>query len=249
MTILRRAFAFGLQVSLALAAAVSADGPSWTYDGHGGPAEWAELDPAFATCELGKLQSPIDIRGAKAAALPPIRFDYRAGKPSIVDNGHTIQVNLAPGSAIEVGSERYEMRQFHFHKPSEEKIDGQAHDMVVHLVHRDAAGNLAVVAVLLDRGGENPLLAALWQHLPKTKAQEVRLDLDLDTTALLPAERGYYTFLGSLTTPPCSENVRWFVLKRPTTLGESQLATFGKLYESNARPVQPLHDREILATP
>lgn len=249
MTNLRCAFAFGLQVSLALVAAASADGPSWTYDGHGGPAEWAELDPGFATCGLGKLQSPIDIRGAKAADLPAIRFEYRAEKPTIVDNGHTVQVNVAPGSAIEVGGERFELLQFHFHKPSEERIDGQAHDMVVHLVHRDGAGHLAVVAVLLDRGSENPLLAALWQRLPQAKGQEVRLDLELDATALLPADLGYYTFRGSLTTPPCSENVRWFVLKRPTTLGESQLATFGKLYESNARPVQPLHDREILATP
>lgn len=249
MTILRRASTLGTMVFLSLAAAAAADGPGWGYEGRGGPAEWAELDPAFATCELGKLQSPIDIRGAKTAELPPIRFDYRAGKPSIVDNGHTIQVNLAPGSAIEVGSERYEMRQFHFHKPSEERIDGQAHDMVVHLVHRDAAGSLAVVAVLLDRGSDNPLLAALWQSLPQAKGQEVRLEVEIDPTALLPAERGYYTFQGSLTTPPCSENVRWFVLKRATTLGDSQLATFGKLYASNARPVQPLHDREILSTP
>jgi carbonic anhydrase len=125
MTNLRCAFAFGLQVSLALVAAASADGPSWTYDGHGGPAEWAELDPGFATCGLGKLQSPIDIRGAKAADLPAIRFEYRAEKPTIVDNGHTVQVNVAPGSAIEVGGERFELLQFHFHKPSEERIDGR----------------------------------------------------------------------------------------------------------------------------
>lgn len=160
-----------------------------------------------------------------------------------------MQVNLAPGSAIEVGGDRFELLQFHFHKPSEEKIDGQAHDMVVHLVHRDEAGRLAVVAVLLDRGSDSPVLAALWPRLPKAKQQEVRLDLELDTTGLLPAERGYYTFQGSLTTPPCSENVRWFVLKAAATLGASQLATFGSLYESNARPVQPLHGREILATP
>lgn len=249
MTILRTAWAVGVPVLLTLAAAASADGHAWTYDGHGGPAEWAELDPAFATCGLGQLQSPIDIRGAKAADLPAIRFDYRAGAAAIVDNGHTVQVNLAPGSAIVVGGERFELLQFHFHKPSEERIDGQAHDMVVHLVHRDTAGQLAVVAVLLDRGSENPLLAALWQRLPKVKEQEVHLDVELDATALLPSDRGYYTFRGSLTTPPCSENVRWFVLKHATPLGESQLATFGKLYASNARPVQPLHDREILATP
>jgi carbonic anhydrase len=249
MTTLRTTWVVSLLVSLGLATAASADGPAWSYADHGGPADWAELDPAFATCGLGQLQSPIDIRGAKTAALPAIRFDYRAGRPTIVDNGHTIQLNIAPGSAIEVGGDRYELLQFHFHKPSEEKIDGEAHDMVAHLVHRDATGHLAVVAVLLDRGKENPLLATLWQSLPQAKHQEVRLDLELDATALLPAERGYYTFQGSLTTPPCSENVRWFVLKGASTLGEGQLATFGRLYESNARPVQPLHAREILATP
>ncbi|MBP9146012.1 MAG: carbonic anhydrase family protein [Thermoanaerobaculia bacterium] len=249
MTTVRTACGVSLCALLGLAGGGSADGPGWSYDGHGGPADWAELDPAFATCGLGRLQSPIDIRGAKTAELPAIRFDYRAGKPTIVDNGHTVQVDVAPGSAIEVGGERFELLQFHFHKPSEEKIDGKAHDMVVHLVHRDATGHLAVVAVLLDRGGENPLLAEIWQRLPPAKHQEVRLDLELDATALLPSERGYYTFQGSLTTPPCSENVRWFVLRAATTIGESQLATFGKLYESNARPVQALHEREILATP
>lgn len=232
-----------------VAAAAWAEGHGWSYAGEAGPEAWGRLDPAFATCKLGEVQSPIDIRGAKTAALPPIRFDYHAGRPSIVDNGHTVQVDVAPGSAIEVGADRYDLIQFHFHKPSEERIEGTAHDMVAHLVHRDAGGRLAVVAVLLDRGSASPLIEALWRSLPPRESPPVALDIEIDLATLLPAERGYFTYPGSLTTPPCSENVRWFVLKQAASLGESQLATFGARYAMNARPVQPLHAREILATP
>ena len=128
----------------------------WSYREHGGAAKWGELDRSFATCKLGKLQSPIDIRGAKPADLPAIKFDYKPSPLKIIDNGHTIQVNYAPGSSIDVGGARYELVQFHFHKPSEEKIDGKPHAMVVHLVHKGADGKLAVVAVLLDKGKMNP---------------------------------------------------------------------------------------------
>jgi carbonic anhydrase len=149
-----------------------AEGKHWAYGGHGGPAEWGTLDKAFATCKLGKLQSPIDIRGAKAADLPAIKFDYKPSPLKVIDNGHTIQVNYAPGSSIEVGGTRYELLQFHFHKPSEEKIDGKAHAMVAHLVHKGADGKLAVVAVLLDKGGANPAIDAIWKNLPKEKEKE-----------------------------------------------------------------------------
>lgn len=220
----------------------------WAYAGHGGPKEWGELDKGFATCQLGKLQSPVDIRGAKVADLPPIKFDYKPAPLKIIDNGHTIQVNYAPGSSIEVGGTHYELVQFHFHKPSEEKIAGKAHDMVAHLVHRDAAGKLAVVAVLLDKGGANPAIKTIWSNLPREKEKETSADATVDAAALLPADRGYYTFTGSLTTPPCSEEVRWFVLKSPVRLEQSQVMAFGKLYPMNARPTQPLNGRTIEAT-
>ena len=234
--------------ALCCAHGVRAEGPHWSYQGHGGPAEWGELDPAFATCQLGKLQSPIDIRGAKAADLPAIKFDYKPSPLRVIDNGHSIQVNYAPGSSIDVGGKRYELVQFHFHKPSEEKIDGKAHAMVAHLVHKGADGKLAVVAVLLDAGGTNPTIDTIWKNLPQEKGKEATVNATIDAATLLPADHGYYTFQGSLTTPPCSEDVRWFVLKTPVKVAGSEITAFGKIYPMNARPSQPLNGRTLEAT-
>lgn len=225
-----------------------AEGEHWSYGEHGGPAKWGELDQAFASCKIGKVQSPIDIRGAKAADLPAIKFDYKPSPLKVIDNGHTIQVNYAPGSSIDVGGARYELQQFHFHKPSEEKINGKSHAMVAHLVHKSADGKLAVIAVLLDKGGDNPTISEIWKNLPKEKEKEISVTATVDVAALLPRSRGYYTFPGSLTTPPCSEGVRWFVLKTPVKIAESEVATFGKRYPMNARPTQPLNGRALEAT-
>jgi carbonic anhydrase len=226
-----------------------AEGKHWVYEGHGGPAEWGELDKAFATCKLGKLQSPIDIRGAASADLPAIKFDYKPSPLKIIDNGHTIQVNYGAGSSIELGGKRYELLQFHFHKPSEERIDGKAHDMVAHLVHKGPDGKLAVVAVLLDKGGASATVDSIWKNLPKAKEKEVLVaNVTIDAAKLLPADKGYYTFRGSLTTPPCSEEVMWLVLKAPVKIGDEQVAAFGKIYPMNARPTQPLNGRAIQST-
>jgi carbonic anhydrase len=240
-----------LLVATALCGSVQvlAEGKHWGYSGHGGPKEWGELDKGFTTCKLGKVQSPIDIKGAKAADLPAIKFDYKPAPLKVIDNGHTIQVNYAPGSTIDVGGARYELVQFHFHKPSEEKIDGKSHAMVAHLVHKGADGKLAVVAVLLDKGGNNPTINAIWKNLPKEKEKETSVQaVNVDAASLLPAEKGYYTFQGSLTTPPCSEEVRWFVLKTPVKIAESEITAFGKLYPMNARPTQPINGRTLEAT-
>ena len=220
----------------------------WSYTGHGAPPHWAALAQEYATCKLGKVQSPIDIRGAQGADLPAIQFDYKPVPLAVIDNGHTIQVNYAPGSSIEVGGVRYELQQFHFHKPSEEKVGGKAHDMVAHLVHKAADGKLAVVAVLIDKGTANPAIATIWKNIPKAKEMETTADATIDAAALLPADKGYYSYQGSLTTPPCSEDVRWFVLKTPVKMAPAQLAAFAKLYPMNARPTQPLNGRTIEAT-
>lgn len=225
-----------------------AEGKHWSYAGHGGPAAWGALDQDYATCKLGKVQSPVDIRGAQAADLPAIRFDYKPVPLKVVDNGHTIQVNYAPGSSIVVGEARYELVQFHFHKPSEEKIGGKAHAMVAHLVHKGPDGKLAVVAVLLDRGSANPAIATIWKNLPRQKDKESAAAVDIDAATLLPADKAYYTYQGSLTTPPCSEDVRWFVLKTPVKMAQGQIAAFGKHYPMNARPTQPLNGRTVEAT-
>ena len=234
--------------TLCCATPALAEGKHWSYAGHDGPADWGELDPAFAACKIGKVQSPIDIRDAKVVDLPPIKFDYKRSPLKVIDNGHTIQVNYAPGSSIDVGGTRYELVQFHFHKPSEEKIDGKSHAMVIHLVHKGADGKLAVVAVLLDEGAANRTIDTIWKNLPKEKEKENSTAVTVETATLLPRDRGYYTFQGSLTTPPCNEDVRWFVLKSPVKVSESAVTAFANLYPMNARPTQPLNGRTIEAT-
>jgi carbonic anhydrase len=220
-------------------------GPHWSYAGSDGPDHWGELDKDFSACRLGHHQSPIDIRAPKPADLPPLQFAYQRTPLHIVNNGHTIQVNYAPGSFISVGDKPYQLTQFHFHHPSEERINGKRFAMVAHLVHASADGALAVVAVLLDAGAANPVMASLWQYLATHEGPEQKLDdVQIDATGLLPQDRGYYTFTGSLTTPPCTEDVTWFVLKTP----QSQADAFGKIYPSDARPTQQLNGRELLAS-
>ena len=178
--------------------------------------------------------------------LPAIEFHYQPSPLAVIDNGHTIQVNYAPGSWIDIGGARYDLVQFHFHKPSEEKIDGKAHAMVAHLVHKNAEGKLAVVAVLLDGGGANAMIDSIWKNLPKEKEKQVVVaETTVDASALLPKEHAYYTFQGSLTTPPCSEDVKWLVLKAPTKVSDGEIATFAGIYPMNARPTQPLNGRLI----
>jgi carbonic anhydrase len=224
----------------------------WSYSGETGPAQWAALESDYSSCGFGKLQSPIDIHDkvARKGSLPAIAFDYKPSPLKIIDNGHTIQVDYAPGSFIAVQGKRYELVQFHFHKPSEEKINGKSADMVAHLVHKNTDGNLAVVAVLLKTGQANKLVETLWKNLPAEKERETVVEgVQVNAADLLPGKKaGYYTFTGSLTTPPCSEGVTWFVLKTPTSISNSEVARFAHLYPMNARPTQPLNGREIRAT-
>lgn len=217
----------------------------WSYDGEGGPASWGAMKPEFATCSSGKRQSPIDIRGGIKVQLDPVQFDYRPSGFRVVDNGHTIQVNVAAGNSIEVMGRRYELLQFHFHRPSEERIDGRQFDMVAHLVHKDLEGRLAVVAVLLDRGSAQPLVQTIWNNLPLEKGDEVAAKGSIDMNALLPPDRSYFTYMGSLTTPPCSEGVLWMVMKQPVTISPDQIEIFSRLYPMNARPIQSASGRLI----
>ena len=220
---------------------------TWDYGDALGPSHWGDLKPEFATCKSGHHQSPIDIRDTKKAALPPIQFEYKPSPLHIIDNGHTIMVNYSPGSFIAVGDKKYTLKQFHFHRPSEEKINGKNFDMTVHLVHADDDGNLAVVAVLLQQGEGSALVHELWNDLPKEKDKEESFDnIQINPSQILPRDRGYYTFSGSLTTPPCSENVTWYVLRQPTTVSAQQIQRFSQLYRDDARPTQPLYDRIVL---
>ena len=217
----------------------------WGYDGAGAPENWARLSPEYTLCGSGKRQSPIDIRDGIRVDLEPIQFDYRPARFRVVDNGHTVQVTL-PGGSISLLGKSYQLIQFHFHRPSEEMVEGKAFDMVVHMVHRADDGKLAVVAVLLENGAENPFVQTVWNNLPLEKNMEVAPpSLTLDPAQLLPENRNYYTYMGSLTTPPCSEDVLWLVLKQPQQISPEQQAIFARLYRNNARPVQPGSGRLI----
>lgn len=220
---------------------------AWDYGEAHGPSHWGQLNPDYAACSNGHHQSPVDIHNPQKADLPSIQFNYKPSSLHIIDNGHTIMVTYSAGSFISVGGHQYALQQFHFHRPSEEKVNGKGYDMVVHLVHADPDGKLAVVAVLLEQGQDNPLVRELWSDLPKEKEkEELRDRVQIDVNAVLPADRGYYTYSGSLTTPPCTESVTWFVLKHPMTVSAAEIEQFSKLYRNNARPTQPLYDRVVL---
>jgi carbonic anhydrase len=228
-------------------AAHAADGHAthWDYKGEGGPESWGQLKAEFAQCASGKRQSPIDIRDGIKVQLDAVQFDYKPSSFRVIDNGHTVQVNLGAGNSIEVIGRRYELVQFHFHRPSEERINGRQFDMVAHLVHKDPEGRLAVVAVLLDRGSAHAIVQTVWNNLPLEKGEEVPARALLDVAALLPVDRSYYTYMGSLTTPPCSEGVLWMVMKNPVPISAEQIAVFSRLYPMNARPVQSASGRLI----
>jgi carbonic anhydrase len=217
----------------------------WDYAGAGGPEAWGRMQPEFSKCATGTRQSPIDIRGGIAVDLEPIKFDYRQSAFSVIDNGHTVQVNVEAGNSITITGRRYELVQFHFHRPSEERINGRQYDMVVHLVHKDPEGRLAVIAVLLDRGSAQAIVQAVWNNLPLEKGDEVRAGTRIDLAQLLPDDKRYYTYMGSLTTPPCSEGVLWMVMKQPVPVSVEQVAIFSRLYPMNARPIQQADGRLI----
>jgi len=217
----------------------------WDYTGGGGPDAWGRMRPEYSRCATGQRQSPIDIRGGISVDLEPIKFDYRTSSFSVIDNGHTVQVNVEPGSSITITGRRYELQQFHFHRPSEERVNGRQYDMVVHLVHKDVDGRVAVVAVLLDRGSAQAIVQAVWNNLPLEKGDEVRAGTRIDLAQLLPEDKRYYTYMGSMTTPPCSEGVLWMVMKQPVPISVDQVSIFSRLYPMNARPIQQADGRLI----
>jgi carbonic anhydrase len=220
----------------------------WSYEGARGAEHWGDLDPDYAACRDGKEQSPIDIRSAEKADLPAIRFEYKSGPLNIINNGYTaVRVDyLHSGNFLVVGDKRYELKQFHFHRPSEEYIHGKPYDMVLHLMHRDSDGKVAGVAVLLKAGSANDTIQQLWKYMPATagKLEEIP-GVEVNPANLLPHNTGYYIYQGSQTAPPCTEGVTWFVLKTPMEISAEQIDAFAKLYPHDVRPVQPLNGRIV----
>ncbi len=217
----------------------------WSYEGETGPANWGKINADWAKCGTGTRQSPIDLRDGIKVDLEQIAFDYRPSGFNVVDNGHTVQVAVGLGNYITVQNRTYELVQFHFHRPSEERINGRGTEMVVHLVHKDAEGHLAIIAVLLERGAANPMIQTVWNNLPLEKHDTVTPAVTLDVSEILPQKREYFTFMGSLTTPPCTEGVLWLVMKTPMPASPAQMALFSRLYPLNARPTQPGGGRVI----
>ena len=211
----------------------------WSYEGETGPVNWGRINADWAKCGSGTRQAPIDLRDGMKVDLEQITFDYRQSGFNVVDNGHTIQVAVGFGNYITVQNRSYELVQFHFHRPSEERINGRGTEMVVHLVHKDAEGRLAIVAVLLERGAQNSMIQTVWNNLPLEKNDTVTPSVTLDVNHILPAKRDYFTFMGSLTEPPCTEGVLWLVMKQPMPASPAQMALFSRLYPLNARPIQP----------
>lgn len=219
----------------------------WGYEGHAGPEHWGELNHEFATCSSGKQQSPINIQSSAANTnLDDIAFDYKSITPEVLNNGHTIQANYSAGSGIEVNGKHYDLLQFHFHTPSENTVDGKPYNMEMHLVHKSKDGQLAVVGVFMKQGDQNDVLQKLWDDMPQKAGEKKQLqNVKLSALELLPTKRSYSHFPGSLTTPPCSEGVNWYVLDKPIELSAAQIKKFTDTIGNNARPTQPLNDRTI----
>ena len=218
----------------------------WGYRGDIGPAYWGSLDPAFAACARGSEQSPIDISNAQSRTQPPIEFDYGPRAAEIVNTGHTIQVNVTPGSGIIVDDIGYELLQFHFHRGSEHTVAGVRFPLELRLVHRSEDGALAVIGVLFRAGAVNEALAPVWDLLPPDPGTAVALPDPVDVAALLPGRLTTWRYAGSLTTPPCTEGVAKAVITEPMTLSPAQIEAFAAIYDGNYRPVQALNDRLLV---
>lgn len=227
----------------------SADAVHWAYAGAEGPEHWGEIDPAAQACSLGKEQSPIDIVGATRSGLPRLELGWKPLAGDIVNNGHTQQVNVASGGSMTVGAERYDLVQFHFHAPSEHRIDGRSFPMEVHFVHKNAAsGALGVLGVFMTAGRTNAAFKGIASAMPTKAGESAPAPAGIDLHALLPSSRRYYAYEGSLTTPPCSETVDWRVCIDPIEVDAADIARFTALYAMNARPVQARHRRYVLSS-
>lgn len=219
------------------------DGVHWTYIGEEGPEFWGELSPEFAACSTGEQQSPISLIVTDGVDEPEMTIVQKpTAGGTLVNNGHTLQVNLPEGNTLILGDDEYELLQFHLHTPAEHEVDGVLYPLEIHLVHRNVEGQLAVLGVLVKEGDENPALTQVLTDIPEAGAER-SLAEPVDVAALLPADRNAFQYAGSLTTPPCSEGVTWTVFEQPMTVSAEQLAAFRALYPMNARPMQPLNDR------
>ena len=221
----------------------------WSYEGAEGPANWAKLSPCYAACS-GRTQSPVAIANPSATTLSGGTFDYAPSSYVLWNNGHTIEAQTTGPNTFAVDGASYGLVQFHFHRHSEHTLNGQQFALELHLVHRHASGSLAVVAIFLDDTQKppipNPFLEVVFHNLPAAAGDRVYLPELFNVSDLLPANARAIRYTGSLTTPPCTEGVRWWVLDTPIRLSPAQAAKFATLFPDNARPIQPLNSRALL---
>jgi carbonic anhydrase len=233
---------------LCASAGLAAEGAHWSYEGATGPGHWGDIDAASKVCSVGSQQSPIDIRDTIKARLPQLNIAWARNADTIVNNGHTIQLSVAPGSTLTLSRAGYSLLQFHFHHPSEHTIAGKSSAMEVHFVHRHSTGALAVIGVLMTAGQSNPAFHKITAGMPTHAGGPIKAAPGIDPNHLLPPRRSYYRYAGSLTTPPCSETVEWLVLHQPLQVAKSDIDVFAKLFPMNARPVQKDNRRFVLTS-
>ncbi|HIE5389102.1 TPA: carbonic anhydrase [Enterobacter cancerogenus] len=227
----------------------SAYASHWSYEGEGSPEHWGELDDAYKMCQTGMNQSPVNIDSTVKAHISPLQTHYSDGPVTLTNNGHTIQAGEKGETrdSITLDKQSWTLQQFHFHAPSENTVHGKKYAMEMHLVHKNDKGELVVVAVMFDKGAANAELEKLWRVMPEQAEKNVSITENLDLNKLLPKDKTYWRFSGSLTTPPCSEGVTWVVLKHPLTVSVEQLAKFTHtMHHDNNRPVQSLHGRLVV---
>ncbi len=221
---------------------------TWSYTGATAPEQWGKLSPDFALCCDGKSQSPITIQRANVQqATYAWHIDYRESPVMLINNGHTIQVNYAPGSTLTFDGRTYRLLQFHFHLPSEHAIDDALADMELHLVHQDEVGHLAVIGVMITAGQPNTVVEPFWGQWTMEPGEVLLEDVTINIADLLPADQALYLYDGSLTTPPCSEGVRWLLMQQPITFSQEQIAQYGQILANTNRPLQPLNNRLVNA--
>jgi carbonic anhydrase len=225
---------------------LAAEGPHWSYEGRTGPDKWGTLADANKVCAAGSQQSPLDITSSVKATLPRLAIAWRKRADTIVNNGHTIQINFNDGGALKVGNDTYKLVQFHFHRPSEHLINGKRSPMEVHFVHATATGSYGVIGVMMTAGKSNAAFSKIVASMPTKEGPPVKADAGIDPNLFLPARRGYYSYAGSLTTPPCAETVAWMLLADPIEVAAADIAGFAKLYAMNARPAQKQNRRFVL---
>ena len=223
----------------------------WSYDEVTGPEYWGELAPMFSACIEGSKQSPINLQSAHVThdqQYEGHQIHYEPTNFTLLNNGYTVQANATTeNSNIVVEGETYKLTQFHFHTPSEHQINSENFDMELHLVHQNEDEELAVIGLLIEEGSENEVLAPFWYALPAEKSEEETAQkYMIDLPALLPTNQTSFHYEGSLTTPPCTEEVKWIVLEQPIEMSHEQVLAFKELFAYNNRPVQPLNKRKII---